>query len=119
MSYINSTTPNRYTLSQHNTIAGNVKFWLKTAVQREITPAPLYTGEPCCKYWGVTSMVMLCQDWSQQVEHMQVPKGRDQVSGVVGKYRFWDRSTQRDNSSDTLYTVVRSGVRGVWHRVGG
>ena len=22
-------------------------------------------------------------DWSQQVEHMQVPKGRDQVSGGV------------------------------------
>ena len=23
------------------------------------------------------------KDWSQQVEHMQVPKGRDQVSGGV------------------------------------
>ena len=101
MPYIYSTTPNRYTLSQHNTIAGNVKFWLKTAEQREITPAPLYSGEPCCKYWGVTSMVMLCQDWSQQVEHMQVPKGRDQVSGVVGKYRFWDSST-REKTPATL-----------------
>ena len=53
----------------------------------------------CCKYWGVTSMVMLCQDWSQQVEHMQVPKGRDQVSGVVGKYRFWDSSTREQTLS--------------------
>ena len=24
------------------------------------------------------------KDWSQQVEHMQVPKGRDQVSGSAG-----------------------------------
>ena len=47
LSYIYSTTPNRYTLSQHNTFAENVKFWLKTAQQREITPTPLYTGGPC------------------------------------------------------------------------
>ena len=120
MSYIYSTTPNRYTLSQHNTIAGNVKFWLKTAEQREITPAPLYTGEPCCKYWGVTSMVMLCQDWSQQVEHMQVPKGRDQVSGVVGKYRFWDSST-REKTPATLCILWWGGQvsGGGRHRVGG
>ena len=50
MSYINSTTPNRYTLSQHNTIAENVKYWLKTARQREITLAAGLTL--CILWWG-------------------------------------------------------------------
>ena len=50
MSYINSTTPNRYTLSQHITIAENVKYWLKTARQREITLAAGLTL--CILWWG-------------------------------------------------------------------
>ena len=43
----------------HIITAEKVRFWLKTAQQREITPAPLYTGGSCIT-GGVTSMVILC-----------------------------------------------------------
>ena len=105
MSYINSTTPNRYTLSQHITIAENVKYWLKTARQREIT---LAAGLTLCilwwggQVWGGGRGTVWGDDHDRQV----IP-----VSSLLPKPLFCLHTTQQREITPaaglTLYTVVR------------
>ena len=101
MSYIYSTTPNRYTLSKHNTIAENVKFWLKTAQQREITPAPLYTGGPCgeeVRCGGGAWHRVGGWPWQTSDSGIQYPP----TTPILSAYN----TTKRDNSSCSVYWWV-------------
>ena len=105
MSYINSTTPNRYTLSQHITIAENVKYWLKTARQREITLAAgltLYTVVRRSGVRGGGSGTVWGDDHDRQV----IP-----VSSILPKPLFCLHTTRQREITPaaglTLYTVAR------------
>ena len=85
----------------HITTAEKVRFWLKTAQQREITPAPLYTGGPCgeevrCEgvgrgtVWGMTMTDL----WFRYPVSSQNP--------ILSTYN----TTKRDNSSSSVYWWV-------------